>query len=118
MLPQTKEITDRQHNMQREESWRKYGIKLTVKQYDFMFQSQGGVCAICKHPPKGQRLNVDHDHQTGRVRCLACYRCNKFLIGRHTAETARKVLQILESDFDGRNIITKRYKKTDSKTGA
>lgn len=55
----------------------RYGI--TPAEYDVMFESQGGVCAICKNPPtegrKG-RLSVDHDHVTGRVRSLLCMRCN------------------------------------------
>lgn len=52
----------------------KYGI--TLEQYDQMFNKQGGVCAICGRPPKIRRLAVDHDHKTGIVRGLLCFRCN------------------------------------------
>lgn len=40
---------------------RKYGIG--VEEYDVMFKEQGGVCAICGHPPKTRRLAVDHCHK-------------------------------------------------------
>src|SRR5688572_26282042 len=46
---------------------RKYGI--TLEQYDEMFESQGGVCAICGREPRDDiSLHVDHDHETGEVR--------------------------------------------------
>lgn len=52
----------------------KYGI--TVADYDAMLAKQNGVCAICKFPPKRRRLAVDHNHKTGKVRGLLCWRCN------------------------------------------
>jgi hypothetical protein len=57
---------------------RKYGI--TIEQYDEMLKAQGGVCAICrKARPEGRTLHVDHDHETGEVRGLLCFRCNNAL---------------------------------------
>lgn len=57
---------------------RKYGLSL--EQYDDLLATQGGVCAICKRPPQGTfSLHVDHDHRTGRVRGLLCFRCNNAL---------------------------------------
>ena len=55
---------------------RRYG--LTVEEYDAMFEAQGGGCAICKSKakPGGNRLHVDHDHTTGRIRALLCAHCN------------------------------------------
>ncbi len=62
----------------------KYG--LTREQYDQMVIDQGGVCAICEGPPCGMqrggprtRLEVDHDHVTGKVRGLLCHPCNLML---------------------------------------
>jgi hypothetical protein len=45
---------------------------------------QGGGCAICGAKPKpgGRRLPRDHDHRTGRLRGLICFRCNYRLLGR------------------------------------
>lgn len=56
-----------------------YGV--TREQYDAMYVSQGGVCAICGalpyHDKRQKKLNVDHDHATGHVRGLLCGRCNR-----------------------------------------
>jgi hypothetical protein len=55
---------------------------LTIEDYDAMHEAQGGVCAICKQPEtssrggKVYRLAVDHDHTTGQVRGLLCFKCN------------------------------------------
>jgi len=55
--------------------WFHYG--LTPADYDGILNRQGGLCAVCRDTcPTGQRLGVDHDHQTMRVRGLLCKRCN------------------------------------------
>lgn len=54
----------------------RYG--LTVNDYDDMFTSQNGQCAICLTCSE-KRLHVDHDHQTGIVRGLLCSACNRGL---------------------------------------
>ena len=56
---------------------KRYGI--TEADYDRMLADHNGICGICGNPPKRQRLHVDHDHKTGRVRGLLCYRCNRAL---------------------------------------
>jgi hypothetical protein len=55
-----------------------YGISLA--RYERLLELQGGTCAICLRPPKGGRpLQVDHDHDTDRVRGLLCGNCNRAL---------------------------------------
>jgi hypothetical protein len=55
---------------------------LAPGQYAELLDEQGGVCAICEQPETRQRagiitaLSVDHDHDTGTVRGLLCFRCN------------------------------------------
>lgn len=92
------------HKLQsRRNGLRRFG--LTISQYDEMLKRQGGVCAVCGYPPRTRRLAVDHDHGVSkRVRCLVCYNCNRNRIGTNTVETARRVLALLDSDFDGRKI--------------
>lgn len=53
-----------------------YGI--TIDQYNIMLLNQNNCCAICKGIAGGssKRFHVDHDHQTGAIRGLLCYKCN------------------------------------------
>ena len=57
---------------------RQYGI--SIADYDKLFKSQAGKCAICGTTEPGghgkKHLAVYHDHITGRVRGLLCYACN------------------------------------------
>lgn len=54
---------------------------LTAAQYAALLELQDGKCAICRTKPRSQRLAVEHDHQTGRVRGLCCVKCNHELLG-------------------------------------
>lgn len=56
------------------QAWhRKYRYGLGAEEYQRMYDTQGGLCAICR---VGWAALVDHDHVTGRVRGLLCRRCN------------------------------------------
>ena len=86
-----------------------YGI--TETQWDKIFKHQKGVCPICLKPilkpgNKEGKLAaaVDHDHKSGRVRGLLHFKCNRYYVGRMTAEVSRRVTEYLESPFDGRDI--------------
>jgi len=57
---------------------RRFGI--TTADYDTMLARQGGRCLICGKPPVTRRLNVDHEHRTGRIRGLLCFQCNRQLL--------------------------------------
>jgi len=46
---------------------------LTLKQFNKMLKNQDYRCGICK---KKKKLEVDHNHKTGKVRGLLCRRCN------------------------------------------
>jgi hypothetical protein len=80
---------------------RKYWPNLTLKEAEAerqkMSDLQEARCAICnKHESTfKKRLAVDHSHVNGRVRGLLCYRCNKFILGRHTIESATSILEYL-----------------------
>jgi ADP-heptose:LPS heptosyltransferase len=68
--------------------WRKiykeYG--LTKEKYTAILNLQKGCCAICLRFPEKikprRNLAVDHNHATGEIRGLLCYRCNHVLLGR------------------------------------
>ena len=53
---------------------------LTLEEYDEMLAAQGGVCQLCGRPPtEGISLHIDHNHETGDIRGLLCFRCNNAL---------------------------------------
>lgn len=49
-----------------------YGIDLAT--FEIMREAQGGCCYICGELTR--KLNVDHDHATGKIRKLLCNTCN------------------------------------------
>lgn len=55
----------------------KYGI--TIKDYEFLLASQGGVCGICGWNSGDRNFCVDHDHSSGKIRGLLCNNCNRGL---------------------------------------
>jgi len=55
---------------------RNYNI--TLEDYNKLFSNQEGKCAICGIPQSElkNKLGVDHNHTTGKVRGLLCNKCN------------------------------------------
>ena len=70
------------HRERRLAAMRALNYGCTSAEFDAMFTTQQGKCAICRLPEtstqKGRprRLSVDHDHVTGRIRGLLCGACN------------------------------------------
>jgi hypothetical protein len=67
---------------------KKYGI--TLEQRRAMLEVQNGRCAICAcelkllegdvSPGRGKsKVHVDHDHESGEIRGILCWNCNKAL---------------------------------------
>jgi len=77
---------------------RKYGI--TLADYARMLEAQNGVCAICGEPrPDERTLHVDHDHESGAIRGLLCFRCNNALGDlREEYELFRRAADYLDRD--------------------
>lgn len=68
----------------RRRALKKYG--LTCEDYALILRRQNGVCAICKKNEtvkdssgNMRRLDVDHNHITGKNRGLLCQSCNTAL---------------------------------------
>ena len=53
----------------------RYG--LTLEEYFLMYEAQDGVCPICKRVMLLEKVTVDHNHQTGKIRGLLCNQCNR-----------------------------------------
>ena len=53
---------------------RKYN--LTMEDYQEIINSQNNQCPICHTDLRHVKLHVDHDHETGKVRGILCYKCN------------------------------------------
>ena len=57
---------------------RTYGLSL--EQVRRMFETQNGVCAICLEKFKSKKdIQIDHNHENGKIRSLLCFRCNSGL---------------------------------------
>ncbi len=58
----------------------RYRYGLTPEELLHMYEQQNGLCAICHKPPReGRNLDVDHNHETHKVRGLLCNNCNRGL---------------------------------------
>lgn len=49
---------------------------ISVKDFESLWDKQGGVCAICGTSLKEIKFRIDHNHNTGEVRGLLCVACN------------------------------------------
>lgn len=75
-----------------------------MKQYDEMYDAQHGRCKLCGTTPDGSRYNrlyVDHNHKTKKVRGLLCIECN-FGLGKFKddAELLAKAREYVLEDGD------------------
>lgn len=73
----------------------KYGISLA--EYNTMLENQNYKCLVCGDSPIYQRLHVDHNHTTGKIRGLLCQPCN-VSIGKmkESPELLRKLADYVE----------------------
>jgi hypothetical protein len=73
-------------------------LGITDEEYTALLTAQDGGCAICGNPPKTRRLHVDHNHRTGKVRGLLCFRCNRQLSTYVTSKWLRAALEYVLRD--------------------
>jgi hypothetical protein len=99
----------REHNLRTQ-----YHIDSDI--YDNMLNEQGGACAICgAQCLTGRRLAVDHDHNTGKVRGLLCFRCNASL---GIYEKYKTVLEKYLLDHDKARLAAWRKEQSRIRTNA
>lgn len=77
--------------------WLRLCFRMTQEQWRKLYEYQGGRCARCGISFEKVRAYTDHDHETGEVRGITCYKCNKFYIGHQTVASARLTLNYLEN---------------------
>lgn len=74
---------------------------ITIDEYQTLYDAQGGVCALCRLPEQIKTmLAVDHDHETGKVRGLLCFRCNTALGAfGDSVDGLKRAIAYLEGDI-------------------
>jgi len=52
--------------------------KITLEEYLKLLKKQKDRCAICglKYNKKKEKFHIDHNHKTGKVRGILCFKCN------------------------------------------
>lgn len=76
--------------------WKKY--KITPEQFDARLAEQVGMCGLCAGDACSRGWMVDHDHDTGALRGILCFKCNRGLgaLGDNAA-ALRRALDYLEA---------------------
>lgn len=87
---------------------RVFGISLD--EYEFRFEQQGGLCEICgceiglygrsRDLPEGVRkAHLDHNHETGKIRSFLCDRCNVMIgMSQEDISTLLTAIEYLERE--------------------
>jgi len=89
---------EREDNIMRKQ----YGI--STHQFAELLEFQGGGCAICAKPIENirRRMNIDHDHETNKVRGILCTGCNTGIghLGDNTEGLKRALYYLENTPFD------------------
>jgi hypothetical protein len=97
--------------------WFLHRYGLTLEAVEALVAVQDGVCAICREAPP---VHVDHDHVTGEVRGVVCFRCNSG-IGQFgdRADLMRKAIDYLErTTWQRHRVSTGVYRLTSPRPAA
>jgi hypothetical protein len=66
----------RLNNQKRRDAQVQSDFGLSPEAYKSLREKHGNTCSLCGEEYTKKRLHVDHDHVTGVVRGLLCFRCN------------------------------------------
>ena len=56
---------------------------------------QEGRCVVCNVSLEHHKIHVDHDHVTGLVRGLLCWRCNRYRVAQNRSDNIKQVNEYL-----------------------
>lgn len=99
----------------------KHAYGLSIEQVDYILLDQNYLCPVCGKPLKKRNFNtghaaldiiyyVDHDHETGKVRGLICFRCNTGL--GWIEETGTDFILGKIKNYLGRNLFYEQLAKS------
>ena len=75
----------------------KYGI--TIEKYNELVLTQNGKCLVCEGK-LDDKLCVDHDHKTGKIRALLCQDCNRGLgMFKESVDSLKRAIKYLENGW-------------------
>lgn len=67
-------------------------------------------CMICGQEPNGKGLEPEHDHESGKVRGMVCYRCNTILgWAKDDPEILERAAEYLRLTKDGYQGLTRYF---------
>lgn len=73
----TEKFLEKTYKYQREKNWIRIGIDDFVwEDYINLLNNQNNACAVCGETIDNDKGEVDHDHNTGKVRGIVCTSCN------------------------------------------
>lgn len=76
-------------------------FNITIEDRQVLWDKQKGCCAICgKHESMFKyRLSIEHCHETGRIRGLACFFCNVRIIGKINLKYSTPLIKYLLNSY-------------------
>ena len=85
-----------------ESIWRRSGLNIKYSEYLLRYEAVNGRCEICHK--QFEKLCVDHNHQTEKIRGLLCVPCN--LAIEHLQESPKIMNNAIKyiQKYGGRNV--------------
>jgi hypothetical protein len=89
----------RKNNREKREISRiKYRFGLDTDEALYWYKKAEKVCDACGEKDEFRRLNIDHDHETGKVRGVLCHGCNIVLgLAKDNSRRLRKLAEYLDA---------------------
>ena len=93
-------MTEEERKQKNIEYQKKTKYKLSSEQYRELVESNK-TCQICGYEfSKSNKLFIDHDHITGKVRGCLCHKCNILLrMAKDSSELLNKAIEYLNNNL-------------------